>query len=197
MFSPWRTSCLPVKTTASVSLDYNVAWMWRPLAAVWRLYTIYTHPLLNLQITKFKLTSKSVLLQHGRAHVLLHCFPHSLHDLNSVKILLSLKSTLDRFMTQCFSNVLRGRVAGPEQSQNRDLRRKGFPPDIHRNTHTHTHTQMHATEWVYMPGFLKECHFPHGRLALPVTGWHASLFSTEGEKLKEGIKGADNLNRRF
>jgi len=36
-----------------------------------------------------------------------------------------------------------------------------------------------------------ETDFPHVLLALPVTGWHTSLFSIEGEKLKKAIKGVD------
>ncbi len=46
---------------------------------------------------------------------------------------------------------------------------------------------------MYVPGFLKECHseanFPHGWCALPVTGWHTSLFFHEGREIKRGYQG--------
>lgn len=58
------------------------------------------------------------------------------------------------------------------------LRRK-VSLSAHTPTFKHMQLKLHA---------MKECpceaDFPHGRLALPVTGWHTSLFSMEGEKMR-------------
>lgn len=52
----------------------------------------------------------------------------------------------------------------------------------------HTPTFKHMLQSERKLHAMKECpceaDFPHGRLTLPVTGWHTSLFSMEGEKLR-------------
>lgn len=111
--------------------------MLHPLAGVRRLYTLYTLPLsalLNLQITKFKLTLKAVMLQHGWAHVVLPYFPYSLRD-QVLKSCLVLNPYWTNLWHDMFSNVLRGRTAESKQRAKKEM----FPSRHHRNTHTHTH----------------------------------------------------------
>lgn len=104
-------------------------------------------------------------------------FPYSLHD-QVLKFCLVSNPYWTDLSPAVFE--MQGRVTRPEWSQNSDLRKKVFPPNIYRNTHTFRHRS------------LKECpseaDFPHGRVALPVTGWQTSLFH-RGKEIEKGYQG--------